>query len=118
MDLLTIRGAVKGQWSCRQRYFATRKARTGSLESVKCYLAYQRQGSRQHQDPGRKSPVTGKKPNRQTHRPCAPRLPSVPIFVGGGIAWGARRVTIPTICQRNTVASPCLALSARKAEQR
>ncbi|MBN2466194.1 50S ribosomal protein L4 [candidate division WOR-3 bacterium] len=118
VDLLTINGAVKGQVDLPASLF-DQKGREGLVwESVKCYLANQRQGTACTKTRGEVS-GTGKKPHRQKHtghsRHGSRRSP---IFVGGGIAWGARprdySYRLPKRLRRQSLA---LALTARKDEQ-
>jgi large subunit ribosomal protein L4 len=118
VELLTIRGAVKGQVELPAALF-DQKGENGLVwESVKCYLANQRQGNACTKTRGEVS-GTGKKPYRQKHTGHARHgSRRSPIFVGGGIAWGARprdySYELPKKLRRQALA---LALSARKAEQ-
>ena len=86
-------------------------------ESVKCYLANQRQGNASTKTRAEVS-GTGKKPHRQKHTGHARQgSKRSPQFVGGGIAWGARprdySYELPKKLRRQALA---LALSARKGE--
>jgi large subunit ribosomal protein L4 len=118
MDLLTITGAVKGQVDLPASLF-DQKGREGLVwESVKCYLANQRQGNACTKTRGEVS-GTGKKPHRQKHTGHARHgSRRSPIFVGGGIAWGAKprdySYQLPKKLRRQSLA---LALTARKDEQ-
>lgn len=117
MDLLTITGAVKGQVDLPAALFDQKGKKGLVWESVKCYLANQRQGNASTKTRAEVS-GTGKKPHRQKHtghsRHGSRRSP---IFVGGGIAWGARprdySYELPKKLRRQALA---LALSARKGE--
>lgn len=117
MDLLTINGAVKGQIDLPAALFDQKGKKGLVWESVKCYLANQRQGNASTKTRAEVS-GTGKKPHRQKHtghsRHGSRRSP---IFVGGGIAWGARprdySYELPKKLRRQALA---LALSARKGE--
>lgn len=118
MDLLTIGGAVKGQVDLPISLF-DQKGREGLIwESVRCYLANRRQGTACTKTRGEVS-GTGKKPHRQKHtghsRHGSRRSP---IFVGGGIAWGAKprdySYSLPKKLRRQALA---LVLTARKEEQ-
>jgi large subunit ribosomal protein L4 len=117
VDLLTIAGAVKGQVELPARLF-DQKGKNGLVwESVRCYLANQRQGNASTKTRGEVS-GTGKKPHRQKHtghsRHGSRRSP---IFRGGGIAWGAKprdyNYELPKKLRRQALA---LALSARMSE--
>lgn len=118
MDLLTITGAVKGQVELPAALF-DQKGRKGLVwESVKCYLANQRQGNASTKTRAEVS-GTGKKPHRQKHTGHARQgSRRSPQFVGGGIAWGARprdySYELPKKLRRQALA---LALTARKGEE-
>jgi len=117
MDLLTIAGAVKGQVELPARLFDQKGKKGLVWESVKCYLANQRQGNASTKTRAEVS-GTGKKPHRQKHtghsRHGSRRSP---IFRGGGIAWGAKPrdyyYELPKKLRRQALA---LALSARMSE--
>ena len=117
MDLLTIGGAVKGQVELPPALF-DQKGRNGLVwESVKCYLANQRQGTACTKTRAEVS-GTGRKPYRQKHTGNARHgSRRSPIFVGGGIAWGARprdySYELPKKLRRQALA---LALTVRKGE--
>ncbi len=118
MDLLTISGAVKGQVELPAALFDQKGKKGLVWESVKCYLANQRQGNASTKTRAEVS-GTGKKPHRQKHtghsRHGSRRSP---IFVGGGIAWGAKprdySYELPKKLRRQALA---LALTARKGEE-
>jgi large subunit ribosomal protein L4 len=118
VDLLTITGAVKGQVELPAALF-DQKGRKGLVwESVKCYLANQRQGNASTKTRAEVS-GTGKKPHRQKHTGHARQgSRRSPQFVGGGIAWGARprdySYELPKKLRRQALA---LALTARKGEE-
>jgi large subunit ribosomal protein L4 len=87
-------------------------------QAVRCYLANQRQGNASTKTRGEVS-GTGKKPHRQKHTGHARHgSRRSPIFVGGGIAWGARPrdycYELPREVRRQALA---LALTARRDEQ-
>jgi large subunit ribosomal protein L4 len=117
VDLLTISGTVKGQVDLPAALFDQKGKKGLVWESVKCYLANQRQGNASTKTRAEVS-GTGKKPHRQKHtghsRHGSRRSP---IFRGGGIAWGARprdySYELPKKLRRQALA---LALSARKGE--
>jgi large subunit ribosomal protein L4 len=117
MDLLTIAGAVKGQVELPAKLFDQKGKKGLVWESVKCYLANQRQGNASTKTRGEVS-GTGKKPHRQKHtghsRHGSRRSPT---FRGGGVAWGARprdySYELPKKLRRQALT---LALSARKGE--
>ena len=118
MDLLTISGAVKGQVELPAALFDQKGKKGLVWESVKCYLANQRQGNASTKTRAEVS-GTGKKPHRQKHTGHARQgSKRSPQFVGGGIAWGARprdySYELPKKLRRQALA---LALSARKAEE-
>jgi large subunit ribosomal protein L4 len=118
VDLLTIAGTVKGQVELPAALFDQKGKRGLVWESVKCFLANQRQGNASTKTRSEVS-GTGKKPHRQKHtghsRQGSRRAPH---FVGGGIAWGARprdySYELPKKLRRQALA---LALSARKGEE-
>lgn len=117
MDLLTIAGAVKGQVELPAALFDQKGKKGLVWESVKCYLANQRQGNASTKTRAEVS-GTGKKPHRQKHTGHARQgSKRSPQFVGGGIAWGARPrdyyYELPKKLRRQALA---LALSARKGE--
>jgi len=118
VDLLTITGAVKGQVELPAALF-DQKGKDGLVwESVKCYLANQRQGNASTKTRAEVS-GTGKKPHRQKHTGHARQgSRRSPQFVGGGIAWGARprdySYELPKKLRRQALA---LALTARKGEE-
>jgi large subunit ribosomal protein L4 len=118
VDLLTISGAVKGQVELPAALFDQKGKKGLVWESVKCYLANQRQGNASTKTRAEVS-GTGKKPHRQKHTGHARQgSKRSPQFVGGGIAWGARprdySYELPKKLRRQALA---LALSARKAEE-
>jgi len=118
VDLLTITGGVKGQVDLPATLFDQKGKKGLVWESVKCYLANQRQGNASTKTRAEVS-GTGRKPHRQKHtghsRHGSRRSP---IFVGGGIAWGARprdySYELPKKLRRQALA---LALTARKGEE-
>lgn len=118
MDLLTIAGTVKGQIELPTALFDQKGKKGLVWESVKCYFANQRQGNASTKTRAEVS-GTGKKPHRQKHtghsRHGSRRSP---IFVGGGIAWGAKprdySYSLPKKLRRQSLA---LALTARREEQ-
>jgi large subunit ribosomal protein L4 len=118
VDLLTIAGTVKGQVELPAALFDQKGKKGLVWESVKCFLANQRQGNASTKTRSEVS-GTGKKPHRQKHtghsRQGSRRAPH---FVGGGIAWGARprdySYELPKKLRRQALA---LALSARKGEE-
>ena len=117
MDLLTISGAVKGQVELPTALFDQKGKKGLVWESVKCYLANQRQGNASTKTRAEVS-GTGKKPHRQKHTGHARQgSKRSPQFVGGGVAWGARPrdyyYELPKKLRRQALA---LALSARKGE--
>ena len=117
VDLLTIGGAVKGQVELPAALFDQKGKKGLVWESVKCYLANQRQGNASTKTRAEVS-GTGKKPHRQKHTGHARQgSRRSPQFVGGGIAWGARprdySYELPKKLRRQALA---LALSARKGE--
>jgi len=118
VDLLTVSGAVKGQVELPAALF-DQKGKNGLVwESVKCYLANQRQGNASTKTRAEVS-GTGKKPHRQKHTGHARHgSRRSPIFVGGGIAWGPRprgySYELPKKLRRQALA---LALTARKGEE-
>jgi large subunit ribosomal protein L4 len=117
VDLLTISGAVKGQVELPAALFDQKGKKGLVWESVKCYLANQRQGNASTKTRAEVS-GTGKKPHRQKHTGHARQgSKRSPQFVGGGIAWGARPrdyyYELPKKLRRQALA---LALSARKGE--
>jgi len=117
VDLLTIAGAVKGQVELPAALFDQKGKKGLVWESVKCYLANQRQGNASTKTRAEVS-GTGKKPHRQKHTGHARQgSKRSPQFVGGGIAWGARPrdyyYELPKKLRRQALA---LALSARKGE--
>ncbi len=118
MDLLTITGAVKGQVELPAALFDQKGKKGLVWESVKCYLANQRQGNACTKTRAEVS-GTGKKPHRQKHTGRARQgSRRSPQFVGGGIAWGPRprdySYELPKKLRRQALA---LALSARKGEE-
>ena len=118
MDLLTIGGTVKGQVELPAALFDQKGKKGLVWESVKCYLANQRQGNASTKRRGEVS-GTGKKPHRQKHTGHARHgSRRSPIFVGGGIAWGPQphdySYELPKKLRRQALA---LALSARKGEE-
>jgi large subunit ribosomal protein L4 len=117
VDVLTISGAVKGQVVLPSALFDQKGKKGLVWESVKCYLANQRQGNASTKTRAEVS-GTGKKPHRQKHTGHARQgSKRSPQFVGGGIAWGARprdySYELPKKLRRQALA---LALSARKGE--
>ena len=117
MDLLTIGGAVKGQVELPTALFDQKGKKGLVWESVKCYLANQRQGNACTKTRAEVS-GTGKKPHRQKHTGHARQgSKRSPQFVGGGIAWGPRprdySYELPKKLRRQALV---LALSARKGE--
>jgi large subunit ribosomal protein L4 len=118
VDLLTITGGVKGQVDLPATLFDQKGKKGLVWESVKCYLANQRQGNASTKTRAEVS-GTGRKPHRQKHtghsRHGSRRSP---LFVGGGIAWGARprdySYELPKKLRRQALA---LALTARKGEE-
>jgi large subunit ribosomal protein L4 len=117
VDLLTISGAVKGQVELPAALFDQKGKKGLVWESVKCYLANQRQGNASTKTRAEVS-GTGKKPHRQKHTGHARQgSKRSPQFVGGGIAWGPRprdySYELPKKLRRQALA---LALSARKGE--
>ncbi len=118
MDLLTVGGDVKGQVELPAALFDQKGSDGLVWQSVRCYLANHRQGTACTKTRGEVS-GTGKKPYRQKHTGHARHgSRRSPIFVGGGIAWGARprdySYELPRELRRQSLA---LALSARNAEQ-
>ena len=118
MILLTITGAVKGQVELPAALFDQKGKKGLVWESVKCYLANQRQGNACTKTRAEVS-GTGKKPHRQKHTGHARQgSRRSPQFVGGGIAWGPRprdySYELPKKLRRQALA---LALSARKGEE-
>jgi large subunit ribosomal protein L4 len=118
VDLLTISGAVKGQVELPAALFDQKGKKGLVWESVKCYLANQRQGNASTKTRAEVS-GTGKKPHRQKHTGHARQgSKRSPQFVGGGIAWGARprdySYELPKKLRRQALA---LALTARKDEE-
>jgi large subunit ribosomal protein L4 len=117
VDLLTITGTVKGQVELPPALFDQKGKKGVVWESVKCYLANQRQGNASTKTRAEVS-GTGRKPHRQKHTGHARQgSKRSPQFVGGGIAWGARPrdyyYELPKKLRRQALA---LALSARKGE--
>ena len=118
MDLFTIAGAVKWQVELPAALFG-QEGKAGLVwESVRCYLANQRQGNACTKTRAEVS-GTGKKPHRQKHTGHARQgSRRSPQFVGGGIAWGAKPrdyyYELPKKLRRQALA---LALSARNGEQ-
>jgi large subunit ribosomal protein L4 len=117
VDVLTVGGTVKGQVELPAALFEQQGRKGIVWESVKCYLANQRQGTACTKTRAEVS-GTGKKPYRQKHTGNARHgSRRSPIFVGGGIAWGARprdySYELPKKLRRAALA---LALSARKSE--
>jgi large subunit ribosomal protein L4 len=114
VDVLSITGAVKGQVELPAALFDT-KGRQGLVwESVKCFLANQRQGNACTKTRAEVS-GTGKKPHRQKHTGRARHgSRRSPIFTGGGIVFGPRprdySYELPRKLRRQALA---LALSAR-----
>ena len=118
MDLLTTTGAVKGQIELPAALFDNKGKKGLVWESVKCYLANQRQGNASTKTRAEVS-GTGKKPHRQKHTGHARQgSRRSPQFVGGGIAWGAKprdySYELPKKLRRQALA---LALTARKGEE-
>ena len=118
MDLLTTTGAVKGQIELPAALFDHKGKKGLVWESVKCYLANQRQGNASTKTRAEVS-GTGKKPHRQKHTGHARQgSRRSPQFVGGGIAWGAKprdySYELPKKLRRQALA---LALTARKGEE-
>jgi len=117
VDVLTVSGQVKGQTELPDRVFG-RKGKTGPVwESVRCYLANQRQGTACTKTRSEVS-GTGKKPHRQKHTGRARHgSKRSPLHVGGGIAWGPRPRDysrgLPRKLRRQALV---LALTARKDE--
>ncbi len=117
MDVLTITGAVKGQVDLPGSLFE-QKGRQGRVwESVKCYLANQRQGNACTKTRAEVS-GTGKKPHRQKHTGRARQgSRRTPLFPGGGVNFGPRprdySYEMPRKLRRQALA---LALSARNEE--
>lgn len=118
MDLLAITGAVKGQVDLPASLFE-HKGKDGLVwQAVRSYLANQRQGNACTKTRAEVS-GTGKKPHRQKHTGHARHgSRRSPIFVGGGIAWGAKPRDyyhqLPMKVRRQALA---LALTARRDEQ-
>ncbi len=118
VDLLTIGGAVKGQVELPAALFDQKGNKGLVWESVKCYLANQRQGNASTKTRAEVS-GTGKKPHRQKHTGHARQgSRRSPQFVGGGISWGAKPrdyyYELPKRLRRQALA---LALSARNGEE-
>jgi large subunit ribosomal protein L4 len=117
VDILSLAGSVKGQVELPDALFA-RQGRAGLVwESVRCYLANQRQGTASVKTRTTVS-GTGKKPYRQKHTGRARHGSLVsPIHVGGGIAWGPHprdySYELPKKVRRQALA---VALTARRAE--
>jgi large subunit ribosomal protein L4 len=114
MDILTLSGTVKGTVELPDSIFG----RTGSQgivwESVRCYLANQRQGTACTKTRAEVS-GTGKKPYRQKHTGRARHgSRRSPIFKGGGVVFGPRprdySYELPKKLRKQAM---CLALSAK-----
>lgn len=113
----SVSGSVKGQASLPDSVFKATGPGGVLWESVRCYLANQRQGNACTKTRAEVS-GTGKKPHRQKHTGRA-RVGSrrTPIFVGGGVNFGPRPrdygYELPKKMRRRAL---CLALSERQAE--
>jgi len=117
VDVLSVSGAVKGQIQLPDAVFA-KTGRSGAVwESVRCYLACQRQGTSCAKTRAEVS-GTGKKPYRQKHTGRARHgSRRSPIFRGGGIVFGPRprdySYRLPKKVRRQAL---LVALSARHTE--
>ncbi|MFO7651619.1 MAG: 50S ribosomal protein L4 [bacterium] len=113
----SISGGVKGQASLPESVFGATGPGGVLWESVRCYLANQRQGNACTKTRSEVS-GTGKKPHRQKHTGRA-RVGSrrSPIFRGGGVVFGPRPrdygYELPKKIRRRAL---CLALSERQAK--
>lgn len=117
MDVLTVSGAVKGQVELPESVFGQTGKHGVLWESVRCYLANQRQGTACTKTRAEVS-GTGRKPYRQKHTGRARHgSRRSPIFRGGGIVFGPRPRSygyeLPKKARRQALYE---ALSARKAE--
>ncbi len=113
----TVTGSVKGQASLPDSVFGVTGSAGVLWESVRCYLANQRQGNSSTKTRAEVS-GTGKKPYRQKHTGRARHgSRRSPIHVGGGIVFGPRPrdygFELPKKIRRRAL---CLALSERQAE--
>jgi large subunit ribosomal protein L4 len=114
VQVVSVTGSVKGQAELPEHVFE-RKGRDGLVwESVRCFLANQRQGTAQTKTRAEVS-GTGKKPYRQKHTGNARHgSRRSPIFVGGGVNFGPRNrdygYELPKKIRRQALA---LALSAK-----
>jgi len=117
MDILSVSGAAKGQVELPDAVFG-KSGKHGVLwESVRCYLASQRQGTACTKTRAEVS-GTGKKPYRQKHTGRARHgSRRSPIFTGGGIVFGPKPrdygFELPRKARRQALYE---ALSARKAD--
>ena len=117
MDVLSLSGAVKGQVELPDSVFG-KSGKHGVLwESVRCYLANQRQGTACTKTRAEVS-GTGKKPYRQKHTGRARHgSRRSPIFPGGGIVFGPKprdySFELPRKARRQALYE---ALSARKVD--
>ncbi|MEO0081983.1 MAG: 50S ribosomal protein L4 [candidate division WOR-3 bacterium] len=117
IDVLGADGAVKGKVELPEAVFGQPVHSSLVWESVKAFLANQRQGTAATKTRGEVS-GTGKKPYRQKHTGRARHgSRRSPIFVGGGIAWGPKpRDYSQAIPKKKRRAALVSALSARHAE--
>jgi large subunit ribosomal protein L4 len=114
MDVLTLSGSVKGQVELPESVFGCTGRQGIVWESVRCYLANQRQGTACTKTRAEVS-GTGKKPYRQKHTGNARHgSRRSPIFRHGGVAFGPRprdySYELPKKMRRQAL---CLALSAK-----
>jgi large subunit ribosomal protein L4 len=90
MDILTAAGATKGKVELPDSVFAAEGRQSLLWESVRAYLANQRQGNASTKTRGEVS-GTGKKPYRQKHTGRARHgSRRTPIFRGGGVNFGPK----------------------------
>jgi large subunit ribosomal protein L4 len=116
-QVMTIAGSAKGKAELPESMFKATGSGGVLWESVRCYLANQRQGNACTKTRTEVS-GTGKKPYRQKHTGRARHgSRRSPIHVGGGIVFGPRPrdygYELPKKFRRRAL---CLALSERQAE--
>ncbi len=117
MEVLKITGEVKGSIELPELWFNREGPSSLLWESVRCYLANQRQGTANTKTRAEVS-GTGKKPWPQKHTGRARHgSRRSPIWVKGGIAWGPKprdySYELPKKIKRFALA---LALSAKTKE--
>ncbi len=90
MEILKLNGEVKGTVDLPEVWFNREGPQTLLWESVRCYLANQRQGTASTKTRAEVS-GTGKKPWPQKHTGRARHgSRRSPIWVKGGVAWGPK----------------------------